>query len=163
MGTVKQEGQEGVGGRAPTGLGSQPPRRTGTAVPMGPSAGPGLRRGQSPLTWGRGEPAPGGLGPGPSDRGHTDNAFDSGNEQSPSGTLWPGASHPGCASTQAQDKGRLRGRGCGSWSKARPTLEGIPPPRPAARPPVLQPRLCLLAIRGNWFNQLLLSSPLTPG
>ena len=77
---MKQEGQEGVGGRAPTGLGSQPPRRTGTAVPMGPSAGPGLRRGQSPLTWGRGEPAPGGLGPGPSDRGHTDNAFDSANE-----------------------------------------------------------------------------------
>ena len=87
---MKQEGQEGVGGRAPTGLGSQPPRRTGTAVPMGPSAGPGLRRGQSPLTWGRGEPAPGGLGPGPSDRGHTDNAFDSGNEKSPSGTLWAG-------------------------------------------------------------------------
>lgn len=77
-------GTGGCGGQSPHWAGKSTPRRAGTAVPTGPSAVPGLRCGQSPLTRGRGEPSPGALGPGPadsgtSDRGHSDNALDSGN------------------------------------------------------------------------------------
>ena len=32
-----------------------------------------------------------------------------------------------------------------------------------ATPPVFQSRLCLWAVRGNWFNLLLLSFPSDPG
>lgn len=44
-----------------------------------------------------------------------------------------------------------------------PHPEGILPHRPTATPPVFQSRLCLSAVRGDWFNLLFLSFPSDPG
>ena len=68
------------GGQSPHWAGKPTPKEGQDGCSHGTQCQPVLRRGQSPQTWGRGEPAPGGLGPGPSHRGHRDNALDSGNE-----------------------------------------------------------------------------------
>ena len=89
---MKQEGQEGVGGRAPTGLGSQPPRRAGTAVPTGPSAGPCSGAGRAPRHGAEVSPRPGGwaLAPQTEATGTTPSILETSLEQLPSGTLWAG-------------------------------------------------------------------------
>lgn len=72
------------GAEPPLGWEVNPQGGQGRPFPWDPVPSPGSGAGRAPPTRGRGEPSPGGLGPEPadsgtSDRGHRDNALDSGN------------------------------------------------------------------------------------